>query len=331
MDSDHLRAAAEKVLRSNLSGMERIGGGRNSQVYKVSSATQDFVLKHYHTVARLDVEFSAFEFLRAKGVSVVPEAVAADRDGLWAIYTYAPGEIVKAANLRESDIDECVSFIRSLRHIRHAKEVQPAAEAFFCLDKIESNVASRFRRLEKRERNSQAEGDLALFLESRFQPAFERTMERATDIYRECGLAPEEELAQDCRVLSPSDFGFHNAVRTHDGMMFFDFEYFGWDDPAKLISDFLLHPGMDVPMVERERFRDGVITVMDDPVLRRRQGALYPLFGLKWCMILLNEFLNTDYSRRAFAGVVEEREEILRCQLVKSKNMLETVERALSE
>ena len=49
------------------------------------------------------------------------------------------------------------------------------------------------------------------------------------------------------RTLSPSDFGFHNAIRRSDDVLIFiDFEYFGWDDPAKTISDFLLHPAMQL-------------------------------------------------------------------------------------
>src|SRR6185503_11886129 len=39
--------------------------------------------------------------------------------------------------------------------------------------------------------------------------------------------------------LSPSDFGYHNAVLADDETVrFFDFEYAGWDDPAKLVCDF---------------------------------------------------------------------------------------------
>ena len=49
-------------------------------------------------------------------------------------------------------------------------------------------------------------------------------------------------------VLSPSDFGFHNALLGPDGKLcFIDFEYAGWDDPAKLICDFFCQPQTPVP------------------------------------------------------------------------------------
>ncbi|MFX9699951.1 hypothetical protein ABTP10_19680, partial [Acinetobacter baumannii] len=61
------------------------------------------------------------------------------------------------------------------------------------------------------------------------------------------------------RCLSPSDFGFHNAVQRPEGqIVFVDFEYFGWDDPVKLTCDFMLHPGMDLPDDLAQRFRRGM-------------------------------------------------------------------------
>ena len=38
--------------------------------------------------------------------------------------------------------------------------------------------------------------------------------------------------------ISPGDFGFHNAIFTPTGIKFIDFEFSGWDDPAKTIIDF---------------------------------------------------------------------------------------------
>ena len=54
-------------------------------------------------------------------------------------------------------------------------------------------------------------------------------------------------------ILSPSDFGFHNSLKTKkDQIIFFDFEYFGKDDPVKLAADFLLHPGMTLNLQQKK-------------------------------------------------------------------------------
>ncbi|HBE94415.1 MAG TPA: hypothetical protein DDW80_03040 [Desulfovibrio sp.] len=61
---------------------------------------------------------------------------------------------------------------------------------------------------------------------------------------------------------------------------------------------------------------------LGDPGLRPRLAALLPLFGLKWCMILLNEFLAADFARRTFSGERRDRAEVLRRQLDKARAML---------
>lgn len=103
------------------------------------------------------------------------------------------------------------------------------------------------------------------------------------------------------RTLSPSDFGFHNALRRDGRMIFFDFEYFGWDDPAKTISDLLLHPGMGLALEQRRQFAQGLLEGLAMKPLALRTRLVFPLYGIKWCLILLNEFLLGALERRAFA------------------------------
>jgi hypothetical protein len=329
MNSDALIRAARAMLDVPISGMEQIGGGRNSQVFKLTSSCGDYLLKRYCAAQRLDVEFSAFSFLRAQGITAVPEAIASDRDNAIGIYVFVAGEPVSSGNVTGRDIADCVDFIGQLKSVRGPDTIQDAAEAFFCLADIEANVRARLGRLEKRERDSSAEGELAAFLDQRFCPVLERAVRSARQSYAGMGMTPSQPLAVEDRILSPSDFGFHNAVRTAGGMVFVDFEYFGWDDPAKLVSDFMLHPGMDIPMAARQRFRDEVIGNLGAPDLAWRQEALLPVFGLKWCLILLNEFLRTDYARREFAGVVGGRDAVLKRQLRKAEAMLGLTEMLL--
>ena len=49
-------------------------------------------------------------------------------------------------------------------------------------------------------------------------------------------------------ILSPSDFGFHNILSHHNNLYYIDFEYAGWDDPYKLIADFILNPDYKIPI-----------------------------------------------------------------------------------
>ena len=51
--------------------------------------------------------------------------------------------------------------------------------------------------------------------------------------------------------------------------------------------------------------------------------SVYPLFGLKWCLIFLNEFLPDQLLRRRFAAVAaSDRAGLQMQQLAKSRQML---------
>lgn len=319
-----LQTAVEQALDVEVSASASVGGGRNSRVYRIETEDGPYALKHYHDRHRLDAEFAAFAFLQMQGVVNVPGPVAVDRNDRFAVYEFLEGEAI--AEPTEGDIDACVAFIRTLKAVSAAPGAAafgPAAEGFFRLADIVGNIRTRLERLEGRDRECAVEGDLATFLEQEFLPALESLTARAYGVYAGLELDAVAEISAASRTLSPSDFGFHNAVRTVDGPAFLDFEYFGWDDPAKLIADFLLHPGMDVAWALRTRFGKGVVEVMGDPLLEQRLNALLPLFGLKWCMILLNEFLRTDFDRRRFAGSTEDRTMVLEAQLAKARAMLE--------
>jgi hypothetical protein len=131
------------------------------------------------------------------------------------------------------------------------------------------------------------------------------------------------EVLMEHRILSPSDFGFHNAIRRPDGsLVFIDFEYFGWDDPAKLVSDFLWHPAMQLSEAHKQQFVSGVARALNNhALLAQRLPVAYPLYGVKWCTILLNEFLPEHWARRTFAGDTRPRETVLAEQLHKARTL----------
>jgi hypothetical protein len=146
---------------------------------------------------------------------------------------------------------------------------------------------------------------------------------RARDGYRRNGWDFAADLPAGQRVLSPSDFGFHNAVRRPDGgLAFVDFEYFGWDDPAKMAADAVLHPGTDMAPDQRDRLARGFRRIHGTA---DRFDLLFPLFSLNWCLILLNEFLPERWSRRHFAGRHADRADATRTQLGKARRRLDAV------
>ena len=97
--------------------------------------------------------------------------------------------------------------------------------------------------------------------------------------------------------------GEENAILTNGGgLRFIDFEYAGWDDPAKTVCDFLCQPRLPVAEEFASRFTEAVLVDCSDGEFhRRRIDVLLPVYRLKWCCIMMNEFLPSGRRRRAFA------------------------------
>ena len=131
------------------------------------------------------------------------------------------------------------------------------------------------------------------------------------------------------QVLSPSDFGFHNAIlEESDDLVFLDFEYFGLDDPVKLMADFVWHPGMKLSNSQKRDWIKGAFGIFDAPGLTKRFKSAWPLYGLRWSLIVLNEFLEDGWHKRAYANhnLNQPLQQKLESQLNKAKNICKKIQ-----
>lgn len=341
LDPETLKASSRLsgLLGQAVSSMDRVGGGRNSQVYRVTcGSSEKYIAKLYfrHSGderARLEVEFSALQFLWANGVRCIPRPIVADRATGWAIYEYIEGETISRQEVTDSDIDYAVGFLARLEGLksRAGSERLPAAsEACFSVQALVENIQLRLGRLGAIARDEEPYLALREFLAKDFIPSFQEMTEWCKMSLGQSGMSYVSELPGEDRTLSPSDFGFHNALRRVDGeTVFLDFEYFGWDDPGKTISDFILHPAMDLEEGLKRRFVVQMLGRFKDMRhLRRRVEIVYPLFGLKWCLILLNEFVPQDLLRRGFASRGDlDRGALQIEQLARAQRMLQRIRR----
>jgi hypothetical protein len=334
------RQLLSSVLAQTGLEAERIGGGRNSRVYRVRMPDGGlYAAKIYHRQPndrrdRLAVEFAALRFLWDSGIRAVPRPIKVVPELNVAIYQFVAGAPAGDNEVTPGDIDACLAFLISLDALKSrpgAQDLRPASEACFTLEDLAENLHLRLARLRGALVTDETDQAMRAFLARRLEPFMAQALGRAGAIYRENGLDTRRELALDYRTLSPSDFGFHNAIHREDGsLIFLDFEYFGWDDPAKLTADFLLHPGMSVPEELRNRLAMGILEhFRRDPGVTKRLDAMYPLFAVKWTLILLNEFLPAELSRRAFAAkhYVDKRS-LRRNQLEKAAAMLDKATQA---
>jgi hypothetical protein len=298
-----LSAICRELLGVELADAQPIGTGLNSRVFRISVRGEEpnmFVMKFYRrdpgdARERMLVEFGGLTFLWQNGVRAIPHPVKADAARNCAIYEYISGEAAGGGPVDAADIDACVDFLAELKTLRAADgsgALPPASEACFSIADVEASVRARIDRL----RGADAAGDgrnLLVWMADELAPLFDRATLWGRALARDAGIAWDAPLGPHSRTLSPSDVGFHNAIRRPGGALaFVDFEYFGWDDPAKTLVDFLLHPGMALAEPLKRRYAERMLSAFSDvPDIAARSRIVYPLFGLKWCLIMLNDFL----------------------------------------
>jgi len=255
----------------------------------------------------------------------VPRALASDAARGYALLSWVAGEPPGTPDA--ADIDAATDFIAQVHRLRGAPEAaaQPlGAEA--CLSGAE--VAAQLgRRLARLGDAAADEPGLTAVLDRLAELSFATLLPRAEAGYRDMNLPFVLSLPGESRTLCPSDFGFHNALRGPTGLVFLDFEYFGWDDPVKLTCDFLLHPGMQLPEPLKRRFAAAALRLYGtDPRFARRLALLYPLFAVRWCLILLNEFLPERWANRVHAGIAADWQAAKERQLGLATSLLRSVE-----
>ncbi|MDP7559493.1 MAG: hypothetical protein QF745_03020, partial [Planctomycetota bacterium] len=168
------------------------------------------------------------------------------------------------------------------------------------------------------------------FLAHTFEPLWEEVEEISWHLWPT--ETREGSLPRGKQTLSPSDFGFHNALRNDGKITFIDFEYFGWDDPVKLTADFLWHPAMELnPEISAQWEKAMLGLFSGDPDFAVRLHAAMPLYGLRWAMIVLNEFLPGLSERRRDAGgaYCRDPDEARDIQLGKAKRYCERVKQSI--
>lgn len=313
----------------DISLLKKAGGG-NSKVFCIEAQGKKWAVKSYPPYApnqrdRLAAECMAYQFLNQHQIAAVPGFKTSCLTERWLVMDWIEGNLPEGA-YSNIDIEQAIAFIRQVAQLNTTAAAQAlplAAEACLSLDVLIDQISKRFERL------SAASEDEALqeFLKT-FSSVFAKSEQQAREGYRQNNMQPNDELPASHRSLIPADFGFHNALRDPSGTLyFFDFDYFGWDDPVKLLADILWHPKMTLSPSQKKQFIEGLAAIYGtDPLFLTRFRYTLPLFGLRWVLILLNEFIPAFWQNRQHAEVHQNKAEAQKKQLDRAKALLNTAQ-----
>lgn len=337
MQPEALNAALTALLglqqheREQLSVVPFAASG-NNRVFAVTTGEKRYAAKVYfrHPADkrdRLQAEYAFLTCAMRAGIQCVPRPVACDPLNGIGVYEYIEGHKLDAVEIDVTCIDQAAQFILQLNQKsahEAGQDLPDASEACFSINEHFAMVDGRIARLAgvgTEEALDREAREFVVTLAERWQKAKAQILHGA----RDAEIKPDAMLNERC--ISPSDFGFHNALATGDrGICFIDFEYAGWDDPAKLAGDFFSHPAVAVDAAHFGRFVETAMAYSANPAaLAARARILLPVFQVKWCCIILNEFLPDSAQRRRFADPNSDVASRKRAQLAKAVSLFERI------
>ena len=322
-----LRAAG---LPEEAAAVVPLAGGANNRVYEVAAGEERVVLKVYFgdDRPRLHAEFSFLQLARDSGVSSVAAPLARDDTAGMGLYERLPGRRMRDEDVDAAAVELAASLFAAVnqdRELARGRDLPLASEACFSVEGHLALVERRVMALTGLDPRDDVDELARRFVLDRLKPLWTETADRLRAATPRDHLATAIDPAQRC--VSPSDFGFHNALIDETRRIsFLDFEYAGWDDPAKLVCDFFCQVAVPAPSEHQERFEKLALAPFSAAEeISSRIELLRPVYLLKWTCIVLNDFLAHGRARRSYAlGGHDDRERRTR-QIHKATSLLDRV------
>ncbi len=267
---------------------ERLPGGINNLSARLALADgREVVGKIYRRSPldprdRLRHETAFLRLLEQAGIANVPRVLAVDEEGGVALHTLVPGRAWAEDRPAPAAFwEQCNAFLAALQRaasLPGAQQLPCAAEAALSLQEHLAYVQERRDRWLGRALDGDLPAPAARLVLEELEPAYAELARRVI-----AHPAFRHRLDRGALILAPSDFGLHNALVDADGRLsFVDFEYAGWDDPAKTDADFALQP-------RHAAGRPPTLACLDTRLDRssERTALIRELLALKWRYIVL--------------------------------------------
>jgi hypothetical protein len=325
---DDIQEAARALCAGPVTAVSEVRKGGNSRVFRVDTPGASYALKKYPVTDsrnRLEAEVNALRFFERQGIARTPSVVSVAAERRVALLTWLDGDAVETVS--DSDVAEFAAFQIALDAGIDGPartEIGEASEACLSGLRIVAQIERRFARLEAVKHDVP---EFALFFDDVLAPSLHRFAAAARGAYGRLGLDFAEDMAPEFRTLIPSDLGAHNALRGADGRLYFvDFEYFGWDDPLTSIANFIMHPGMRLTDRQKASYQEALLGHFRRHAETDRLPALMPLYGLRWCAIMLGDLLPERWQHRLASNVASASwDQVRREQIGKARALMSQI------
>jgi len=314
-----LKEGLRRLLGVEKLRARRLPGGRNNQVYRIDAEGRAVACKRYFRAAkegrdRQDAEWRFVQFARSRAPQKLPEPLARDNELGLSAFSFIEGRL-PSAQIGEAALADAARFLASLNVPPRPplSRLPDASDACFSPARHVAHARERVEGLLQGGPATSLPREARNFLEDELRPRLDEAAAAFEQRCRDAGVGFRAALGPEQRVVSPSDFGFHNALETKRGaFVYLDFEYAGWDDPLKAVCDFFAQPDFPPPLSGLEGFASALAEEGGVGVDLELARALLPIYVCKWACIVLNPLRSEVAARRDFARRSAAPESVLR-------------------
>lgn len=307
MQENHI-SIVESRLSTKVTGCVQLQGGISNRVYRLEAqGYPDLIAKEYYPDdrRRIDREYSALDFFNRHSPGNTP--VPYFREGnKFAIYSFEQSVDRQPEDVTTGDAHQVSGFVNSMYSFPPAStsgQFDDAVMASFSLEDFLKGTKFRVGKFMQHVQQGAVHADVRNLHDSyNVSGLTDRIEER---VRKMSGNIYERPLDLDMKRLSPTDFGVHNMLfRPTGDICFIDFEFFGWDDPMKLVSNFYHHEknsGLSQE-VRRSFIRDFVSSSTLPAEMLGRLDSYMLLSAAEWIGVMLWSITPEKIAIRQFAN-----------------------------
>jgi hypothetical protein len=314
---DVCKALEALLKKANIKGKIKdvisLSAGGNNRIYEVKTSSGSFAAKKYFRHEydkrdRLATEYAFANYAADVAPKFVSRPYACIYEEGWALYDYLEGIHIGPNDINKQHVDQAINFFKALNNTPSRltitdKSLPNASEACFTIQEHLDLVENRIFKLQQSLVVKSFQNNIAIEFLEKLNEFWVSISAEITEKAKEYNIL-NRSLDQNQRCISPSDFGFHNALLQSNGQIkFIDFEYAGIDDPAKMAGDFFAQLAVPIPTEYFNEFVYETMYAFEKPkTLITRAKLMRLVYQVKWCCIAMNVFLPINLTRRKFAN-----------------------------
>jgi hypothetical protein len=303
--TEQFKNICSEILGHNYSTI-KLNGGINNPTYLIKNKKVNYVLKKINTnpSSLFDRYVAEKQFLHLtniiSGINTPKLLDSFDTERVLILEYIKPDNIENIQNIDSNKIYECINFIKKInldKELGKKLITQNASDSYLDITGHIENIDVRIQNFSTKhipELNKDHAEKLFYLLKNKW---IILKKESFNFLNKEINQNSIEEYYLK---ISPSDFGFHNIIINNNTNYFIDFEFSGWDDPAKIYCDFILQPKFPIPITFHQLLKEQLLGKEYISKYEKRIDLLYKLLQFKWYTIRYTFLNETKYNLRQF-------------------------------